>query len=200
MRPRPRWSLMFLGAMFVALLFTYPLWRTLFVGQQQTVLFPLASGEQRSVLVGIPERPVAATAYAAMLTVVPVPTESYPPPIPADAQIILEGEFAPVNVVQSATGKVLIYRLTDDSVLMRFENLQVMNAPGLVVFLSSNEAPTSVDELPGAAASEWLAGGLEGTQGDFQFEIPRELSLSPYRSVVIISDPLRLIYSVATLK
>lgn len=199
MRYRPRWGLLTLGAIMVIALFTYPLWRTFFTGGTPQIQFPLVSPEQRAALLGMPNREIAATAYVSMLTVVPVPTEVLPPPIPADATILLTGTFTILDPVRGAQGKVTIFRLIDDSVIMRFDDFRVTNAPNLVVFLSANEAPKDPTDL-GGVASEWLAGELSGTDGAQQFVIPRELRLEPYRTVVVVSESLGMIYSVAKLE
>ena len=199
MRHRPRWALLILGALIVALLFTFPLWRSLFRAGELSVPFALASAEQRSVLHSLPNAEFAATAYTALLTVVPVPTESEPPAVPPEAQPVLRGQFQTLDAVHTGQGDVVLYRLPDDSVLLRLENFGVTNAPGLNVYLSGNEAPRTIEEL-GGAVPEFLVGALLGSVGRHQFSVPRELRLERYRSVVIVSEGLQSIYSYATLE
>lgn len=199
MRHRPRWALLILGALIVALLFTFPLWRGVFRTGEASVPFALASAEQRRVLQSLPNAESAATAYAALLTVVPVPTENQPPPVPPEGQPVLRGEFQTLDALHAGQGDVVLYRLPDDSVLLRLENFGVTNAPGLNVYLSGSEAPRTIQEL-GGAVPEFLVGALVGNIGPHQFAIPRELRLERYRSVVIVSEGLQSIYSYATLE
>jgi hypothetical protein len=188
-----------MGALLVAVLYTFPLWRGLFRAGETTIPFPLASAEQRNVLQSLPNAELAATAYAALLTVVPVPTEDEPPPVPPEAQPVLRGQFTALDAVHTGQGDIVLYRLPDDSVLLRLDNFTVTNAPELNVYLSGNEAPRSIQDL-GGAVPEFLVGALRGNAGRHQFAVPRELRLERYRSVVIVSEGLQTIYSFATLQ
>lgn len=198
MRHRPRWALLILGALIVAALFTFPLWRAVFRVGESTIPFPLASAEQRHILQSLPNAEQAATAYAALLTVAPVPTENEPPPVPPEAQPVLRGQFETLDAVHAGQGDVVLYRLPDDSVLLRLEDFAVTNAPELNVYLSGSEAPRTIQEL-GGAVPEFLVGALRGSVGRFQFAVPRELRLERYHSVVIVSEGLQSIYSFAAL-
>jgi hypothetical protein len=199
MRHRPRWGLLTLGALMVAALYTFPLWRSAFSGEAQTMAFPLVEPAERAVLLSLPNREFAATAYAAMLTAVPVPTEAYPPPVPPEAQPIRRGAFTTLDAVHTAQGTASFYRLIDDSVLLRLDDFAVTNAPQLNVYLSGSEAPRTIQEL-GGLVPEFLVGALVGNSGPQQFTIPRELRLERYRSVVIVSESLQMIYSFAELR
>ncbi|PJF34688.1 MAG: hypothetical protein CUN49_14405 [Candidatus Thermofonsia Clade 1 bacterium] len=199
MRHRPRWALLSFGALIVLALFTFPTWRTLFMRPEQGVPFPLTSAERRELLVRMPNREMAATMYFSSLTAQPVPTEQQPAAVPPDAQIILTTRFSELDALRSARGSVTFYRLIDDTVLLRFDDFEVTNAPQLAVYLSSSEAPQSVQEL-GGIVPEFPVGELRGTVGSQQFTIPRELRLERYRSVVIVSEGLQLIYGVARLR
>src|SRR5258707_14629284 len=101
MRYRPRWTLLGLGAVVVLLLFTYPIWRNFLVGRPGSVPFQSASDSQRTVFSAMSKdnRDNAATAYVAMLTVVPAPTNEQPTPVLPDAQVILSGDFTELDAV-----------------------------------------------------------------------------------------------------
>jgi hypothetical protein len=137
--------------------------------------------------------------YFSSLTAQPVPTEQQPVAVPPDAQIILTARFTELDALRSARGKVTFYRLADDTVLLRFDDFEVTNAPQLTVYLSSGEAPQSVQEL-GGIVPEFSVGELRGSLGSQQFIIPRELRLERYRSVVIVSEGLQMIYGIARLR
>lgn len=200
MRYRPRWGLLGLGAVVVVLLFTFPLWRVVFQRPGQTVRFPLTDPARREVFINMSDPNMAATAYGFSLTAVPVPTEQQPEPVPEDAQAIFEGTFGQIDAVHSAKGTVTLYRLVDDRVLIRFEEFEVTNAPGLSVFLSRSEGPTADQEAEFIISEEYKVGELRGSLGAQQFIIPRELPLDRYQSVVLISEPLQVIYSFARLQ
>ncbi len=198
MRHRPRWALLGFGALIVALLFTFPTWRKVFTGRSQTVQFALADAAQREVLHRMPE-PDSALAYSAMLTVVPVPTQDQPGAIPKGAQVIVTTDFKKLDALHLAEGKVTIYRLIDDSILMRFSPFKVTNGPQLVVILSPNDDPRTVKDLDGVV-SGFRVGALKGTTGDQDYIIPKELPLGRYNTVVIFSEGLQVVYSSAPLK
>jgi hypothetical protein len=187
-----------LGALIVALLFTFPLWRKVFTGRSQNVLFALADSAQREVLLRMPDREAASRAYSAMLTAVPVPTQAQPGSIPRGAQVIVTTDFKKLDALHLAEGKVTIYRLIDDSILMRFSPFKVTNGPQLTVYLSASKDPKTVNDL-GSLVPEFKVGELKGSTGDQDYVIPKELPLSRYNSVVIFSEGLQVVYSSAPL-
>lgn len=199
MRYRPRWTLLAFGALIVIALFTFPTWRGLFARPEESIPFPLTSAERRELLMRLPNREMAATLYFSSLTAQPVPTEQQPVDVPPDAQIIQTTSFQGIDALRSVRGSVTFYRLIDDSVLLRFDDFEVTNAPLLTVYLSSSEAPQTVQEL-GGIVPEFSVGDLRGSVGSQQFSIPRELRLERYRSVVIVSEALQMIFGTARLR
>jgi hypothetical protein len=201
MKHRPQWALLGLGALAVVLLFTYPFWRTILRRTTPVRAFALASDAQREIFLKMSDRNIAATAYAAMLTPVPVPTNDQPEEVPlANIDASLSGEFIEIDAVHRAEGTVNLYRLADGTVLLRLENdFNVTNAPGLNVYLSGAEAPLTKSDLS-TGAPEFLVGPLIGSSGSQQFNVPKELRLERYKSVVLYSEPLNMIYSSARLR
>jgi hypothetical protein len=194
----PRWGILLLGALIVALLFTFPLWRAFVRSGVSSRAFPDASDAQREVLLKEKDRNLAATAYVSLLVTVPAPTGV--PTAPA-LDAILVGRFGEIDAVHKATGRVLLYRLTDQSIILRLEDtFSVTNAPDLAVYLSGNEAPATVADLQTQVASPFKVGTLLGSSGDQQFSIPSQLRLDRYRSVVIVSEALNRIYAFAVLQ
>jgi hypothetical protein len=202
MRYRPRWTLLGLGAIIVALLFTYPTWRTLLTGRASTGAFALASAAQQEVFANMSKsnREAAASAYVAMLTVVPAPTTEQPTPVLPDAQAIKSGDFIQIDAVHLAKGRATLYRSADGSLLLRFDDFSVTNGPQLRVYLSGTQAPRKRDELDTAGVSAFPVGALKGSLGNQQFTIPKELKIANYKSVVIFSESLSEAYSSAPLQ
>jgi len=206
MRYRPRWTLLGLGAIVVALLFTYPVWRKFMTGRASAEAFGEASDAQKEVFSKISKdkeigREAAATIYVSMLTkVVPAPTSEQPTPVLPNAQIIRSGEFAEIDAVRTGKGDVKLYRSADGSLLLRLDDFSVTNGPDLAVYLSSAVAPKTRDELSSGGMPEFRVGPLKGNQGNQQYNIPKELKVVNYRSVVIFSDALRVIYLSASLQ
>ncbi len=180
MKYRPRWSLLGLGAIIVILLFTFPVWRRILPGGGNWGGFSAATDAQRQVLSDINKLGpnIAPTVYTAMLTVVPA--------------------------VRQARGKVTLYRSADGSLLLRFDDFDVTNAPQMAVYLVAAATPPT--DLKTAIKKEdfdtdvshFEVGPLLGSHGNQQFDLPRELPITRYQSVVIYSESLRIVYAFAT--
>jgi len=206
MKSRPRWFLLTLGALVVVALFTYPTWRNalkdyLASRAGSSSDFANVSAEQRDLLLQMRHTPDAnpQAVYQAMLITVPAPTSDALTPDPALAQPIRSGDFVSIDPIHTAIGHATLYRLTDNSLLLRFDNFTVTNGPGLAVYLSASAAPLSMDDLQSGKLQLSL-GLLKGTSGPQNYtRIPPELDLTRYKSVVIVSDPLKAIYSSAPL-
>jgi len=197
----PRWSIVGIGALIVAALFTYPSWRGAFNRPAQERPFANVSEVQREIFQKMPDRNLAATAYAAILTPAPAPTYPGGTPAPVGVDPSLTGRFTKLDDVRTAQGVVRIYRQIDQTVILRLEDgFQVSNAPGLRVILSASENPTKQEEFSAQGVSAFAVGALKGSIGAQEFVIPRELPLEVYRSVVLYSEPLGQIYSIAPLR
>ncbi len=96
-------------------------------------------------------------------------------------QTLAQGTFYPL--VHAVEGTVTIYLLEDGSRTLRFENFQVDNGPDLAVWLVPNETvPNQIGTVP---AGYYELGKLKGNQGDQNYEIPADLDLSQFKSVVV---------------
>lgn len=196
----PRWGILILGALIVVLLFTFPVWRTLLRSATSQRAFADASEAQREVLLKEKDRNLAATAYVSLLVTVQAPTPTGAPTALAQ-DAILTGKFTEIDAVHKATGRVSLYRLIDQSIILRLEdNFSVTNAPTLTMYLSGNEKPATIADLQVQGASKFVVGELLGSSGDQQFTIPRQLPLEKYKSVVIVSESLDRVYSYAVLQ
>jgi hypothetical protein len=204
MKYRPRWSLLSIGAVIILLLFTYPTWRRFFIGRASQGLYPGASDAQQEALRQISKDMknipgIAATLYMAQLTVVPAPTSEQPTPVLPDASPILNGSFKGIDVMRVAKGDVTIYRSANGALLLRFDNFSVTNGLDLQVYLSANPEPTGGFDLDQPGVSRFPAGVLKGSDGNQQYDIPKDLNVERYRTVVIFSEALQLIYAIAPL-
>jgi hypothetical protein len=141
----------------------------------------------------------AATLYMAQLTAVPAPTAMQPTPVLPDASPILNGSFDGMDLIRAAKGDVTVYRSADGALLLRFDNFSVTNGPSLQVYLSANPEPTGGSDLDQPGVSRFPVGVLEGSVGNQHYTIPRDLNVERYRTVVIFSEALQLIYAIAPL-
>jgi hypothetical protein len=110
-------------------------------------------------------------------------------------QILLRGSF--YNVVHLSSGEAVVYQLADGSRILRLQNFSVENGPDLYVYL------VPIDPVPSDSGSEitgsYSLGRLKGNVGDQNYEIPADLDLSQYKSVVIWCQAFAVPFSAAPL-
>ena len=129
---------------------------------------------------------VPAEATAAMEEAMAEPEKVMEEPMPpgemADMRILAQGEF---------------YDLADGSRVLRFEDFAVLNGPDLQVWLVPvDPVPDTVGvEIPGY----FDLGPLKGNIGDQNYDLPAELDLSDFKSVVIWCQPFRVPFNAAPL-
>jgi len=203
MRSRPNWVVLGLGALIVIVLFSYPQWRTVLNRRSVTPggAYGGVSQPQQDILVQMRRTQGANPdlAYQALLTSVPAPTSDAPTPDGTQMQAIAGGDFVTLDAVHTATGHVTLYRLSDNSSMLRFDNFTVSNGPDLKVYLCAATNPqTAADVQTGKL--QFQVGALKGTIGAQNYAaIPSDLDLSRYKSVVIFSESLQAVYSSAAL-
>lgn len=90
------------------------------------------------------------------------------------------GDF--VSHAHETTGRAMLITLDDGSRLLRLEDFATDNGPDLRVYLSSAAATESGD----AVTQDFVdLGGLKGNMGNQNYEVPAEVDLSTFESVVI---------------
>ncbi len=93
------------------------------------------------------------------------------------------GEF--VSLDHGTSGTVRVLELADGRQFVRFEDFETSNGPAVYVYLSAN--PAAGPE--GAFDDEYLdLGSLRGNVGDQNYELPADVDLSRYTSVVVWCD------------
>lgn len=205
-----------LGAILVALTFTFPLWFPLLQpgaeGGTVAVAIPgMSQALQTSFLTFTPEQQNAYLAMAETDPAAAVALIRYavrqPSPAPEDMIDLPEmvgavrtarGTFRRLDPVRWAQGDVSVYQQADRSQLARFENFSASNAPDLRVLLAIPAAPTTMEEL-GSLDQAIDLGQLLGTTGNQNYQIPTDTDLADYFSIVLYSPSLNLIMSYATL-
>lgn len=202
MRYRPNWGLLTFGALIVVMLFAYPTWRKLIVIRGGSVAdFSDATSNQQSALVQIRRTQgpnAAATAWTLFKTAVPAPTSDFSTPNGGVFQAVRGGDFIEIDAIRTAKGRAAIYRSSsDNSLVLRFDEFSVTNGPGLAIYLCVGATPKTPDEV--RQGPYFRVSTLKGTAGNQNYQLPPELRLDRYRSVVIFSEDFNLVYSSATL-
>ena len=105
------------------------------------------------------------------------------------------GEFRDYDELHRGSGTATIYQLEDGTRLLRLEDFEVTNGPALRVILVPAANPEDPDDLSGYVD----LGSLKGNIGDQNYEIPPEVNLADFGSVVIYCLPFNVIFSVASL-
>ena len=110
-------------------------------------------------------------------------------------QIILKGSF--YNLAHLSSGEAAVYQLADSSRILRLQNFSVENGPDLYVYL------VPIDPVPNASGSDipgyYSLGRLKGNSGDQNYELPADLDLSQYKSVVIWCQAFAVPFAAAPL-
>ncbi len=181
-----------------------------FVNREVNEAFPGLTAEQREAVGNMPEeekqalidmakenRDMAEQTARAQIgddNVVPAGDQAMPPEMPAEPTVIAMGSFIDIDPIHGAVGTASIYELPDGERILRFEDFRSKNGPDLHVYLST-EAPTST--FAGLGENEVHLGELKGNVGNQNYELPSEIDLGSYRSVVIYCRPFRVVFSTA---
>ena len=112
-----------------------------------------------------------------------------------EMSVLSQGSF--YDIAHVGGGQALVYQLADGSRVLRLQDFEVDNGPDLHVYLVPiNPVPDSVGvEIPGSGD----LGKLKGNIGDQNYEIPADLDLSQFQSVVIWCQPFRVPFTAAAL-
>jgi hypothetical protein len=133
---------------------------------------------------------------AAMATAMAEPNTMMDEPMPAvEMSVLLEGSF--YDIIHVGGGQAVVYQLDDGSRILRLQDFEVDNGPDLHVYLVPvTPVPSSIGtEIPGSVD----LGKLKGNIGDQNYEIPADLDLSQFQSVVIWCQPFRVPFIAAAL-
>lgn len=124
------------------------------------------------------------------------PTDIQPQQSTGAEQILLQGSF--YNLAHLSSGEAVVYQLSDSSRLLRLQNFSVDNGPDLYVYL------VPVDPVPSTSgtniAGYYSLGRLKGNVGDQNYEIPADVDLSQYKSIVIWCQAFAVPFAAASLK
>ena len=120
--------------------------------------------------------------------------EAPAPTVPSEPTELLRGELASLD--HGTAGVVRVLELADGSRVLRIEGLDTDNGPDLYVYLSAN--PADGDE--GAFDDDYVSvGRLKGNLGDQNYEVPPDVDLARFRSVVIWCDRFNSAFGAAPL-
>lgn len=114
---------------------------------------------------------------------------------PTEPIRLLSGSFSGADDFHQGSGTAAIYQLEDGSNILRFEDFDVTNGPDLHVLLVPNEDPTGREDITGYVD----LGSLKGNVGNQNYEIPADVDIDDYGSIVIYCQPFHVLFASATL-
>jgi hypothetical protein len=115
-----------------------------------------------------------------------------------DPHIILAGDFVTIDAAHQGQGTASIWWINETQRVLRLDAFSVTSGPDLIVVLSQHEAPRTSAE---ALLPTYVAiGELKADSGAQNYDIPPGTQVEDYRSVVIYSMSLNIVYSTATLQ
>ena len=119
-------------------------------------------------------------------------------PAPAGPIALTSGTFiAGSTPGDSAAGKATIYQLEAGKPLLRLEDFSTTNGPDLFVVLSSSASP----EQDGLKNTTYLQlDALKGNVGNQNYELPADIDLDAYKSVVIWCRTFNVVFGYAPLQ
>ena len=118
-----------------------------------------------------------------------------PEEVAAVPEALLNGQFGKVNDSYDATGIATIYQLPEGNHILRLEDFEVTNGPALRVLLATSPNPATSEEL-----GDYVdLGALKGNIGNQNYDIPADIDISQYQSVVIYCEPFHVVFSYASL-
>jgi hypothetical protein len=108
---------------------------------------------------------------------------------------VAQSEFVSADNLHQGSGSATIYQQGDQRVL-RFEDFSVTNGPDLHVILTKHPSPADRSDV----GEDYIdLGSLKGNLGNQNYEIPDDVDLSDYQSVVIYCVPFHVVFATATL-
>jgi hypothetical protein len=129
-----------------------------------------------------------------------MPDKAMEEPMPAasdNSTIVAQGQFQDAGSFHKGSGSATIYQLPDGQHILRFENFSATNGPDLHVLLSKHPAPTNRAEV----GPDYIdLGSLKGNIGNQNYDIPADVHISEYQSVVVYCLPFHVVFATSTLR
>ena len=118
---------------------------------------------------------------------------------PTSSQQMIENEFDSQQIIvkrselqarkHKVKGSVLLIENNENRIL-RFEDFETVNGPNLHIYLASDETVENFVDL----------GPIKATKGNVNYELPRDLDLEKYNTVLVYCVPFKAVFSLAELQ
>lgn len=108
---------------------------------------------------------------------------------PADARIVLQGDFHGADEFHFGRGKALLVESPPGRHVLRFDDFSVRNGPDLFVYLSPSADGYTEDALE--------LGPLKASDGSFNYDVPAGTDISRFRSAVVWCRAFSVLFATA---
>ncbi len=137
------------------------------------------------------------TDTSASSTVAPSSTEAVPETRPSGPVSLVTGPLMDGDSFHQGSGQVTLYRLEDQSHLIRLDNIEVTNGPDLHVLLTPVHGLGGRDDLQAAGYID--LGQLKGNIGSQNYMVPADYEIPDELTLVIYCVPFRVVFATAEL-
>ena len=162
----------------------------LFITNEVDEEFPMSAGAI------VPVDMTPEEVEAEMETAADRPVDQTDEPMPgADPVKLVGGVFVGADSFHEGSGRATIYDLGDGERVLRLEAFTVTNGPALHVLLVPDPRPEGRDDVTGYLD----LGELKGNVGNQNYEIPADVDVTEFGSVVIYCEPFHVIFATAGL-
>lgn len=123
------------------------------------------------------------------------PSESAAPGSASGGQglLIASGSLQGADAFHTGSGEVLLVQGPDGEVILRFQDYEVRNGPGLRIYLSPD--PGGDVRADGAIS----LGPIKATSGFVNYDVPAGVDPSIFRSVIIYCEPFGVVFATAVI-
>lgn len=104
-----------------------------------------------------------------------------------EPKIITSSDFIPSK--HEVEGSAVLIEYKSDRIL-RFENFETVNGPNLHIYLASDKSAEDFVDL----------GPIKATRGNVNYEIPEDVDLEKYNTVLVYCVPFKVVFSFAELQ
>ena len=167
-----------------------------------------AAAEDVTVEEPMPEMPAppetttapAETTTAANDTAAPTVAETTTTaaPQPVGPVLLYQGVFVDGDSFHTGSGDVKVYRLEDDSLVLRLEDIEVRNGPDLNVIVTPS--PTVAGRGDVRVEGHLDLGDLKGNIGSQNYDLPAEFTPPEEFSVVVFCVPFQVVFASAEMR
>lgn len=122
-------------------------------------------------------------------------------PVESGPFILARGEFVEIDTMHRGEGTATIYQAPDSSRFVHLEPFEVTDSPDLHVLLATNPAPRTQADLSTTDSFIDL-GPLRSRETDEEqnYQIPANVRLEQFESVVIYDRTFNIVFTTATLE